>query len=109
MPYNLEIDSSIRKVMLSWKNTDAKKMFGGVCYLMNGNMVCGVYKEFLILRLGEELGEKAMENPFVRPFDITGRPIKGWIMVAQEGFKTENELEDWLNQAKKFVETLPPK
>ena len=109
MPYNLEIDSSIRKVMSSWKNTEAKKMFGGVCYLMNGNMVCGVYKEFLILRLGEELGEKAMENPFVRPFDITGRPIKGWIMVAQEGFKTENELENWLNEAKKFVETLPPK
>jgi TfoX/Sxy family transcriptional regulator of competence genes len=109
MPYNLEVDSRIRKLISNWKNTDAKKMFGGVCYLLNGNMVCGVYKEFLILRLGEELGGKAMEKPFVRSFDITGRPMKGWVMVAQEGFKTDNELEDWLNQAKKFVETLPPK
>ena len=65
MQYNLEIDSRIRKVISNWKNTDAKKLFGGVCYLMNGNMVCCVYKEFLILRLGEELGEKAMENHFV--------------------------------------------
>lgn len=109
MPYNLEIDSRIRKLMSNWKNTDAKKMFGGVCYLMNGKIVCGVYKEFLILLLGEEAGEKAMGNPFARLFDITGRPIKGWVMVAQEGFKTANELEEWLNQAKKLVETLPPK
>ena len=109
MPYNLEIDSRNRKLISNWKNIDKKNMFRGVCYLMNGNMVCGVYKEFLILRLGEELGEKAMENPFVRPFDITGRPMKGWIMVAQEGFTTDNELQDWLDQAKQFVKTLPPK
>jgi TfoX/Sxy family transcriptional regulator of competence genes len=109
LPYNLEIDSRVREIISNWENTNAKKMFGGVCYLLNGNMVCGVYKEFLILRLGEEAGEKAMDNPSAKPFDITGRPMKGWVMVAQEGFKTANELEDWLNQAKKFVETLPPK
>lgn len=109
MPYDPEIDSRIRNITSNWKNTIAKKMFGGVCYLQNGNMVCGVYKEFLIVRLGEEAGEKSMENPIARPFDITGRPMKGWVMVAREGFKSDKELENWLYQAKKFVATLPPK
>ena len=109
MPYDSEIDARIRKIIMNWEKTDVKKMFGGVCHLINWKMFCGVYKEYLILRLGEEAGKKAMEMPFVRPFDITGRPMKGWVMVAQEGFKNDNELENWLNQAKKFVETLPPK
>jgi hypothetical protein len=87
MPYNLEIDSRIRKVMSSWKNDDAKKMFGSVCYLIIGNMVCGIYKEILILRLGEEFGEKAMENSFVRPFDIRGRPMKGWVRWRKKDLK----------------------
>jgi TfoX/Sxy family transcriptional regulator of competence genes len=52
MPYNEEIDARIKKVVSNWKNTDAKKMFGGVCHLLNGNMFCGVYKDYLILRAG---------------------------------------------------------
>ena len=84
-------------------------MFGGMCHLLNGNMFCGVYKDFLILRLGEENGNKALELPHVRPFDITGKPMKGWVMVDQEAFHEDRELASWLNQAKKFVSNLPPK
>jgi hypothetical protein len=97
------------EVLSEWKHTDHKKMFGGVCHLVNGNMVCGVISDFLILRLGKEEAEKALARPHVRPFDITGRPMKGWIMVSMEGFKTGKEMKDWLGMAKRFVLTLPPK
>ena len=109
MPYNEGIATRIKKIASSWKNTDSKKMFGGVCHLLNGNMFCGVYKDFLILRLGEDSANKALELPFVRPFDITGKPEKGWVMVAQEGFKEDSRLESWLNQTREFVSHLPSK
>jgi TfoX/Sxy family transcriptional regulator of competence genes len=109
MPYNEQIEIRIKKIVSSWKNTDHKNMFGGVCHLLNGNMFCGVYKDFLILRLGEESGNKALSLPHVRPFDITGKPMKGWVMVAQEGLQTDHDLASWLNQAKKFASALPSK
>ncbi len=109
MPYNKQIESRIEKTIAGWKNTDHKNMFGGVCHLLNGNMFCGVNKDFLILRLGEENGNKALALPHVRPFDITGKPMKGWVMVEQDGFQTDYDLESWLNQAKEFANSLPPK
>jgi len=109
MPYNEQIETRIEKILSSWKNTDQKNMFGGVCYLLNGNMFCGVYKDFLILRLGGENGDKSLALPHVRPFDITGKPMKGWVMVEQDGFQTDHDLGVWLNQAKEFVNSLPPK
>lgn len=109
MPYDEEIDARVRKIVSEWGNTNHKKMFGGVCHLLNGNMVCGVYKDYLILRLGIENATRAMDLPFIRPFDITGKPMKGWVMVEMDGFSTDEALEDWLNQAKEFVLTLPKK
>lgn len=109
MPYNEEIDVRIKKVVSNWKNTGAKKMFGGVCHLLNGNMFCGVYKEYLILRLGGQKSEEVLKLPFARPFDITGKPMKGWVMLEEKGFNTDKQLKDWLNIAKQYVDTLPPK
>ncbi len=106
MPYNEEIEARIKKVVSKWKDTGDKKMFGGVCQLLSGNMFCGVYKDFLILRLGEENAREALSLPFIRPFDITGRPMKGWVMVEKEGFKGNHELRAWLNKARKYVRTL---
>lgn len=109
MPYNEDIDSRIRRIVRRWKNVDAKKMFGGICYLLNGNMVCGVYQDFLILRLGEKSAAEALKQSHTRPFDITGKPMKGWVMVEGGGFKTEEKLKSWLDKAKSFVKTLPAK
>ncbi|NNG06729.1 MAG: TfoX/Sxy family protein [Desulfobacteraceae bacterium] len=109
MAYNESIEARIKNIVSSWENTDSKKMFGGLCHLLNGNMFSGVYKDYLILRLGKENAEKALRSPFVKPFDITGRPMKGWIMVKEDGFSKEEELEAWLNRAKEFVRTLPAK
>jgi len=109
MAYNEEIEMRITKIVLRWKNTDAKKMFGGICHLFNGNMFCGVHKDFLILRLGKERSEEALKLPHTRPFDITGKKMNGWVMVNANGYKTDDELKSWLAEAKKFVKTLPKK
>lgn len=108
MSYNEKLDESIAKIVSAWENIGRKKMFGGICYLLNGNMVCGVYKDYLILRLGEQAAAKALKGSFVREFDITGRPMKGWVMVEEKGF-TGSKLEKWLKEARSFVETLPKK
>ena len=109
MPYDEEIEGRIGKMISRWRNTQAKKMFGGICHLLDGNMFCGVYKEFLILRLGEKESRESLSQPFVRPFDITGKPMKGWVMVEKEGFTNDDALKAWLAKAKEFAETLPSK
>ena len=107
MPYHKEIDDKIGSIVTAW-NCERKKMFGGTCYLINGNMMCGVYREYLILRLGEEKTKEVLETPHVRRMDITGRPMKGWVMVEREGFAGAL-LEKWLEQARNFAASLPPK
>jgi len=109
MPYNAAVDERIRAVVGEWRKTSSKKMFGGVCHLLSGNMLCGVYKDFMILRLGEEGAASALRKEHVRVFDITGRPMKGWVMVEEKGFRTEESLRTWLDQARTFVRTLPAK
>lgn len=93
---------------LSGLGATRKKMFGGTCHLMLGNMMCGVYKDCLVLRLGEAQAGKALKKPHVRPFDVTGKPMKGWVMVEKEGFDGR-QLDRWLEKASVFVESLPPK
>ena len=109
MPYNEQIEARIRKIVSRWENTDARKMFGGVCHLLKRNMFCGVYKDFLILRLGEKGAAEALTLKFARPFDITGRPMKGWVMISEKGFKSDDELEALLEEARDFAKSLPPK
>lgn len=107
MPYNETIDSSVTRVISNW-GTVRKKMFGGTCHILNGNMMCGVYKDYLILRLGENEANVALNQNHVKPFDITGKPMKGWVMVEASGF-IGPLLSQWLKKARKFVESLPSK
>lgn len=109
MPYHVDLDNRIRRIVAEWGPTSAKKMFGGVCHLLQGNMFCGVYKDFLILRLGVDRAEKALTFPAVRPFDITGRPMKGWVMVPVDAVADDRELEIWLAQARDFAAGLEKK
>ena len=109
MPYDEQLDRRIRKIVSRWKGTGSKKMFGGVCHLLDGNMFCGVHHDFLILRLGEEKADEALKRPHSRPFDITGKPMRGWVMIAGDGCADELDLKDWLDQARNFVKTLPQK
>lgn len=87
-----------------------KKMFGGICYLRKGNMCFGIYKDFLIVRLGSaEAVKPYLAKDHVRPMDITGRPMKGWVMVAPPGYDGGEPLDAWITQGRAFAQTLPPK
>ena len=109
MAYDKVLDRRINEFITGWENISERKMFGGTCYLLNGNMVSGVYKDYLILRLGVENAIKALSSDHVLPFDITGKSMRGWVMVSQEGYNDDKKLRRWLEMAKTFVDTLPAK
>ncbi|MCZ7582585.1 MAG: TfoX/Sxy family protein [Deltaproteobacteria bacterium] len=88
---------------------EAKKMFGGVGYLLRGNMSVGVHKNDLIVRVGEAAYGDALKKPHARVFDITGRVMKGWVMVAPAGVKDNKILKAWVDLGVKFAASLPPK
>ena len=109
MAFNESLAARIRDILARKKGIVEKKMFGGVCFLLNGNMLVGVWREFLIARLGPDQGEEALLEPHVRKMDITGKPMKGWIMVEPKGIEDDQQLKDWIKRATKFVGKLPNK
>jgi hypothetical protein len=86
-----------------------KKMFGGVGYMVRGNMACGVNGEYLIVRVGPDRYQETLAHPHTRPFDMTGRPMTGWVMVGADGTASESDLADWVQQGVDFALTLPAK
>ena len=106
MPYDAKIEEAIDAVTGRGKHMGKKKMFGGVCYLLQGNMCFGIYRGFLAVRAGKEAAEKAGS---ARPFDITGRPMTGWVMVDRTGRGEPGALKAWLDTGRRFAASLPPK
>ena len=84
-------------------------MFGGVAYFLNGNMCVGVHEDWLIVRAGEREAAALLERTYVRPMDITGKPMKGWIMVGPNGLKRKSDLLRYVEAALRFVAALPAK
>jgi TfoX/Sxy family transcriptional regulator of competence genes len=109
MVFSESLAARIRDALALSRGVTEKKMFGGVGFLFNGNMLVGVWKNSLIVRLGSEDGANALREPHVGEFDITGRPMKGWVMVEPEGLDDDGQLESWIERAMKFVEKLPRK
>jgi TfoX/Sxy family transcriptional regulator of competence genes len=88
---------------------EEKKMFGGVGFLVNGNMACGVHKNNLIVRVGPEKHAWALAQPHTRPFDMTGRPMSGWVEVEPPGCASESALKSWVDLGLAFALSLPGK
>ena len=109
MAYSESLARRIRHVIGRRRNVTEKRMFGGVGFMLNGNMCVGVWKDSLIVRLGPEQAAVALAEPHVVEFDITGRAMKGWAMVEPEGLETDEQLSDWIQRAEDFVQTLPMK
>ena len=86
-----------------------KRMFGGVGYLVHGNMACGVHRGTLIVRVGPDAYERALARPHANVFDITGRPMKGWVTVGPEGCSTDEALRQWVQEGIAFALSLPAK
>jgi TfoX/Sxy family transcriptional regulator of competence genes len=109
MAYSDELAGRVRKVLFRRKGSSERKMFGGICYLLSGNMCCGVLRDELILRLSLERAEKALKKKRTRVFDMTGRPMKGFVVVSPEGIRTDEALKKWLVEAADYASSLPPK
>lgn len=109
MAYNEKLADKVKAIMAERPGFNWKKMFGGVCFLLNGNMACGVLNNDLIVRVGPENYENYLKLPETRPFDTTGRPMKGWVMIAFEGKKTDKDLAIWVERGVSYALELPPK
>jgi TfoX/Sxy family transcriptional regulator of competence genes len=109
MAYSTRLEEKIGSAIARWKNVEKKKMFGGVGYLLKGNMAFGIWKDFLIVRMGREQAEQSLKDRNVEPFNITGRPMSGWIMVKEAGWKSPAGLAKWLGLGKLFALSLPEK
>jgi TfoX/Sxy family transcriptional regulator of competence genes len=109
MAFDETLAGRIRDALARKSGVEEKKMFGGVGFLLSGNMLVGVWKDSLIVRLGPEKGDEALLEPHVKEFDITGRAMKGWVLVAPEGVEDDDRLQEWIERAMEFVKTLPAK
>jgi TfoX/Sxy family transcriptional regulator of competence genes len=108
MAYDTVLAERIRTQVKARRGFTEKEMFGGIGFLLHGNMCVGVWKESLILRLGPA-AEAALREPAVREFDITGRPMSGWVLVEPSGCGREEDLRRWIDLAVAHVATLPEK
>jgi TfoX/Sxy family transcriptional regulator of competence genes len=107
--YNTKLEEKIDAASKQWQNVVKKKMFGGVCYLLKGNMAFGIYKDNLIVRMDKERGEQSLKERNVKPFDLTGKPMAGWVMVQEAGWKSAAGLAKWMEAGKRFSLSLPEK
>src|SRR6516165_6335237 len=103
MAFSERLAQRICQGLARGKGIEEKKMFGGIGFLLNGNMLVGVWKDSLIVRLGPDEGEEALRELHVREFNITGRSMKGWVLVAPEGIEDDEQLIGWIQRAVKFV------
>jgi hypothetical protein len=109
MAFSESLAARIRQALARGKSIEEKRMFGGICFLLNGNMLVGVWKESLIVRLGTEEGDEALKEPHVNEFNITGRPMKGWVLVAPEVVEDAGQVKAWIQRAARFGGKPPAK
>ena len=109
MAYDIALADRVRKVLKARKGISERKMFGGITFLLNGNMCCGVVNEDIVLRLGEAGATRALKRSHSRPMDFTGKPIKSMVYVAPKGFQTDAALRKWIEPAVDYARSLPAK
>jgi TfoX/Sxy family transcriptional regulator of competence genes len=110
MPYDEDFANRVREQLSDQDGVTEKQMFGGLAFLLRGNMAVGLSGGGeLMVRVGPDGTEGALAEPHTRLFDMTGRPMRGWILVAPEGVSTARQLGAWVRRGLEFARTLPPK
>jgi len=109
MAFDNHLADRIRKQLADEKGLTERKMFGGIGFLLNGNMCCGVIGAEVVIRLDPEQTDRALANKHTRIFDFSGRPMKGWIYVGAKAVETDGDLKHWLQIGLKYARSLPPK
>lgn len=109
MPYDDGLAHRVLTNLEERGDIEETHMFGGVGYMLDGNLVCGIHGDDLIARVGPDAYQEALEDPHAREMDFTGRPMRGLVFVGAEGAATDAALDAWLDRCLAFVGSLPPK
>ena len=97
MPYDTILESKIEDITLSWGDLEKKKMFGVICYLISGNMCFGIWKDYLIVRMAVDMAAEKLKEKKVKEFNMTRKPMKGWVMVEKDSWQNEKEIIKWID------------
>lgn len=109
MAYDEQLAERVRAVLGDRARVEEKRMFGGLAFMVDGYMACGLLGDALMVRLGAEGADTALDEPNVRAMDFTGRPMTSMVLVDPPGLASERELASWVARGVAFVETLPPR
>ena len=109
MAFDEHLAARVRRLVAARKGLSEKQMFGGLAFLLNGNMTCGIHHDELIVRIDPAATDSALSEPGARVFDITGRPMKGWLLVNPSAIKDETALAEWVRRGVDYAATLPKK
>jgi TfoX/Sxy family transcriptional regulator of competence genes len=109
MAYDEKLAARIDQAVRGWPGMSTKKMFGSIGWMLNGNICVGIWKDSLIVRCGPDEWPQLLRQPHVAEFDITGRSMKGWLLVRPPAMANESDLSQWIQRSHAFVHTLPVK
>jgi TfoX/Sxy family transcriptional regulator of competence genes len=109
MPFDPHLFDRISTLLMSIKGIEPKKMFGGICFMHRGNMLCGIDRSRLMVRVGPDQYDAVLKMKHAKVMAITGKPMKGFIFVNEGGYETDRALNNWLKLGLNFTATLPPK
>ncbi|HWH32907.1 MAG TPA: TfoX/Sxy family protein [Egibacteraceae bacterium] len=109
MAYDEALAERVREAIAAREALSERKMFGGIAWMLHGNMAVGIVGEDLMVRVGPQAYESALREPHARPMDFTGRPMNGYVFVAAPGLTADQDLAAWVARGAGFAETLPPK
>jgi TfoX/Sxy family transcriptional regulator of competence genes len=110
MAFDEHLGDRVRALLGARPDVHERRMFGGLGFMVAGNMCCGVSGDELMVRVDPEAGATLLEaGEGARPFDMTGRPMRGWLLVAAEAIAEDDDLERWVRRGEAFAGSLPPK
>lgn len=109
MAYNEDLADRVRTSLEGHPGVTERKMFGGICFMIYGNMCCGVTNDDFMVRVGADSHESSLTLPHARPMDFTGRPMKGMVFVGAEGINDDRSLVGWIERGIDFAKSLPKK
>ena len=109
MSFNEKLAQRLRKLVCGEYSVKEMRMFGGLAFMVNGHMCCGIVGENLVVRTGPQTFDKAISKPHTKPMDFTKKPMKGFVYVLPAGYRTDVGLKKWVHCGLDFVLSLPPK
>ena len=109
MAFDEGLAQRLREILAAREDVVEKRMFGGLAFMVSGNMCCGVLGEDLMARVGPAQYASVLQLPHARPMDFTGKPLKGFVYVGHEGIASDDDLAVWVGLCLEFTDSLPPK